>query len=1268
DPSICQDLDGDGCDDCSATSNTDFSAGNNFDPDNDGTDTDGDGICNSNDEDDDNDGITDIVEGSTDFDNDGIPNNEDLDSDNDGIPDVVETGNGNLDTDGNGSIDAAESSAGNNGIPDVVEVGGIDGGGGTTVPVNSDNIGGANYLDIDSDNDGIKDLVESQSDAALVQATGNDSDNDGIDDSFDIDNGGAFTNVLENYDTDTHPDYLDLDSDADGIVDNIEWQSTSGYLSPSADTDGNGLADNYETAPGSGISIYEPENIGGLSNPDFRDDNSDNDLYSDSIEVYDLDGDNVADIFPSGNDTDNDGLDDAFDLSISPTNGIADVNGATNNNQDVTMFPNDQNPATSEVDFREAIGFADSIDTDGDGVNNDKDIDDDNDGILDYVESLGFKPTDTQADDCGIPPGSFVGGTYVDGSGSGPGTINAEYLFSNVVTSSLGDLDALVVISAMNNATLNSIDDTSTGNNDAWQPSFDVGTVASVAGETGSITFNVILLAAGTNIHVTLIRFGGVIYDIDGANTKESVTLARPGLYAVDNNSLLTVTKNSAVGTTTFDGPAQTWPGVNLGPKLAVYFNYYDTADFTITFSGELQSDFLSNDYLGSVLFQTCDINGLFDPSNTTSSNNTAGLPLSTASGPGSFPVFTVNDGIDSDEDGIPDAFDIDADNDGIPDNVEAQLTSSYDAPNSDGDDDGLGESYEGAGNEGLTFIDTDGDGTPDYLDLDSDNDGITDTKEAGFTIATNNTDFDQDGLLNAYDDVDTTGLPFDSNDDQNNGASDLPNLAITSTPEVDYREVGIDDNDLDGIADAVDLDDDNDGILDTLETSGGVDPSVDTDADGILNYRDLDFGVDANSDGIVDVFDTDSDGVPNHFDLDADNDGIYDVVEGGSGQPFATGRLLGAVGTDGIPNSVQASGQQNSGTVNYTLSDSETTPDGIADYLELDADGDLCLDVIEAGYTDLDADGILGDTPTTVNSDGIVTGTNVTDGYTTPNNEDSGSNAQYDFQQPGVTPTLATAADHPQDVLTNGSSAETFSVTATGSSLAYEWQVDDQLGAGFVTIDDTNNSDIYTGSTTATLILTGITSADNGYEYRVIITETSFKCSPITSNTAILTVDVIAPTVPTVEPQITNDTTPVLNGEAEIGSTVTIVVAGATYITTADTFGDWTIDTETATPDIGSYNPNINGANEVEVTSTDAAGNSTVDLTTLELIIDTTNPIAPVVTSITDDSGAITNDGITNDNTLIFTGTAEPNASVEVFIDGVSIGFTTANGSGNWS
>ncbi|MCK0159001.1 Ig-like domain-containing protein, partial [Cellulophaga sp. F20128] len=83
---------------------------------------------------------------------------------------------------------------------------------------------------------------------------------------------------------------------------------------------------------------------------------------------------------------------------------------------------------------------------------------------------------------------------------------------------------------------------------------------------------------------------------------------------------------------------------------------------------------------------------------------------------------------------------------------------------------------------------------------------------------------------------------------------------------------------------------------------------------------------------------------------------------------------------------------------------------------------------------------------------------------------------------------------------------------------------------------------------------------------------------------------------------------------------------------------------------------------------ATDTAGNISPLSADFPITVDTTDPAATVVTSISDDSGAITNDGITNDNTLIFTGTAEPNTSVEVFIDGISIGFVTADGSGNWS
>ncbi|TDS17116.1 gliding motility-associated-like protein [Maribacter caenipelagi] len=1273
DPSICQDLDGDGCDDCGATASNDFTAGANFDPDNDGIDTDGDGICNTNDEDDDNDGILDTVEGTSDFDNDGIPNNEDLDSDNDGIPDVVETGNGSLDIDGNGSIDPSESDPGTNGIPNSAEDGGVDGNGVTAVPVNSDNTGGANYLDIDSDNDGIQDLVESQTDAGLVQLSGNDSDNDGIDDVFDADNGGSFTNTLVNTDSDSHPDYLDLDSDDDGIIDNIEWQSTSGYLSPSADSDGNGLADNYEVVPaGSGESINQPENSDGQDSPDFRDLDSDNDGVSDYVEAYDTDADNTADTPISGVDSDNDGLDDNFDLSISAPNGIADANGATNNNQDVDNFPNDQDPFTSEVDFRDANVHLTPIDTDGDGVNNDLDKDNDNDDILDYVESLGFEPTDTKGDECGIPPGSFTGGSYIAATGSGAGTVGAEYRFSTVVTSSLGVLDAIVAITDINNATLTSIDNGGFGSDDAWQPSFDVG---GGVGAVGSITFNIRLVATGTDFQVNLIRFGGVIYDIDGANTEESVTLAQPGLYAVDSNTLLNISENAATGTTTFEGPAQTWSGVDFGPKLAVYFNYYDTTNFTVTFSGELQSGFSSNDYLGSILFQTCDINGLFTPTNTTSAVNSAGTPSGETSGPGTAPVYTINEGIDSDNDGIEDHLDIDSDNDGIPDNVEAQTTSGYVARNAntdgngndDTDGDGLGDEYEGTGDEGVSPIDTDGDGIPDYLDLDTDGDGLSDTEEAGFTAASNNLDNDHDGLFDDYDDVDTTGLPFDSNDDQDNGASDLPNIAVTTTTEVDYRENAIDDNDLDGIADSADLDDDNDGILDTLESPSGIDPSADDDSDGILNYRDTDLGVDANGDGIVDDFDTDDDGVPNHFDLDADNDGIYDIVESGSGQAFTDGLLDGDVGTDGIPDSVQASGQQDSGTVNYTVLDSETTPDGIADFLELDADGDLCNDVIEAGFTDDNGDGILGDGALVVDADGVVTGTNVVDGYTEPNNVDSTTNTDFDFQQLGETPTIASSTDQPQDVLTNASFSETFTVTASGISLAYQWEVDDQLGGGFVAIDDANGTDIYTGSTTETLTLTGATATENGFEYRVIITDLTFVCSPLTSDAALLTIDVTAPTVAIdvvstddIINAIEDDSDVTISGTttgAENGQIVTVVLNGHTYTTTV-TGGVWSLDVPAV--DVQA----LNETESITADVSDLAGNPAVQATR-DIVHDDTAPTITINVVSTDDIIS----GFEDDSDVTISGTttgAEDGQTVTVVLNGET--YTTTVTSDAWT
>ncbi|MCK0158325.1 hypothetical protein MWU65_14105, partial [Cellulophaga sp. F20128] len=204
---------------------------------------------------------------------------------------------------------------------------------------------------------------------------------------------------------------------------------------------------------------------------------------------------------------------------------------------------------------------------------------------------------------------------------------------------------------------------------------------------------------------------------------------------------------------------------------------------------------------------------------------------------------------------------------------------------------------------------------------------------------------------------------------------------------------------------------------------------------------------------------------------------------------------------------------------------DTDTDNDNIPDHLELDADNDGCNDVIEAGFTDPNGDGILGSLPVIVNStDGKVTGTSVTNGYTTPKNADSGSgNTDYDFQQAGETPTIASAADQPQNIVTNGTNSESFSVTASGTLLTYQWQVDTLDGSGFVDIDNSNASDIYTGSITNTLTLTAITAAYDGFKYRVLITDETFTCTNLTSSTATLAFDSSFPTAPTVV--ITEDT-----------------------------------------------------------------------------------------------------------------------------------------------
>ena len=74
------------------------------------------------------------------------------------------------------------------------------------------------------------------------------------------------------------------------------------------------------------------------------------------------------------------------------------------------------------------------------------------------------------------------------------------------------------------------------------------------------------------------------------------------------------------------------------------------------------------------------------------------------------------------------------------------------------------------------------------------------------------------------------------------------------------------------------------------------------------------------------------------------------------------------------------------------------------------------------------------------------------------------------------------------------------------------------------------------------------------------------------------------------------------------------------------------------------------NGAHTITASETDLSG--TTGTASLTFTLDTAAPVAPSITSFSTDSGTV-GDGITNDNTLTLTGTAEANSTVKVY-DGV--------------
>tara|TARA_B100001245_G_scaffold10221_2_gene7072 strand:- start:467 stop:1909 length:1443 start_codon:yes stop_codon:yes gene_type:complete len=290
--------------------------------------------------------------------------------------------------------------------------------------------------------------------------------------------------------------------------------------------------------------------------------------------------------------------------------------------------------------------------------------------------------------------------------------------------------------------------------------------------------------------------------------------------------------------------------------------------------------------------------------------------------------------------------LDLDSDNDGISDHYDP-----------DDDNDGIMDILDDLPLDPTDSVDTDGDGVGNTADEDDDGDGWT----------------DDDEVLCGYDPVDSSSNPYDTDgdgtcdsidaDDDGDGVVD----AEDAFPQFWNETV---DTDGDGNGDNADLDDDGDGVLDEDEVACISDP-LDRDS----------LPVDTDGDGICDVLDGDADGdaVPDSNDAfpldstqwkDDDNDGLGDNPHGLNSDPYPGDR-----DNDGYPDVddpfplLATPGDKDNDGISDAKDVFPDDPeewedfdgDGIGDNADPDDDGDGWSDVdeIREGTYPYDADSV---------------------------------------------------------------------------------------------------------------------------------------------------------------------------------------------------------------------------------------------------------------------------------------------------------------------
>lgn len=189
----------------------------------------------------------------------------------------------------------------------------------------------------------------------------------------------------------------------------------------------------------------------------------------------------------------------------------------------------------------------------------------------------------------------------------------------------------------------------------------------------------------------------------------------------------------------------------------------------------------------------------------------------------------------------------------------------------------------------------------------------------------------------------------------------------------------------------------------------------------------------------------------------------------------------------------------------------------------------------------------------------------------------------------------------------------------------------------------------------------------DGDYHYTVTATDSA---GNTTSATGALAIDTTAPDRLTggldatsetgaAGSQLTNQTTPIFSGATESGATVTLMINGKTYTTTAGDNGKWSITLPKA-------DQLADGSYSYTITVADVSGNVSGVQVNGDITVQNTPPSANAGLHAESDSG-VTDDRVTNNTQPTLSGKTTPGASVVVIYAGVNYP-VSVDASGYWT